>query len=252
MVFDLPNGFPIITERNIGKFWRTPIGELLAFINGARTINELKKFGCDWWNTWGTAEKCAQFGLEPGDLGPGSYTLFKNYPAPDGTMFNQFAEVLKQIRDYPYLASHKITTWFPPYAIQHKERQRQVVVAPCHGDIEINILDRKLYLRMDQRSGDFPIGVPSNIIQYAALTIMIAHVTGYEPYMYIHSVHNAQIYEDQIESIKELTLRKTRNFPTVVLNDEGLKIKNLSDFRPEHFDLSDYNPHPALKIPTTI
>ena len=29
-------------------------------------------------------------------------------------------------------------------------------------------------------------------------------------------------------------------------------IKEILDFRPEHFKLSDYDPHPAMKVPTPI
>ncbi len=49
MRFDLSNGFPVITERNIKSFWNQSIGEICAFINGARTLKDLEKFGCHWW-----------------------------------------------------------------------------------------------------------------------------------------------------------------------------------------------------------
>lgn len=43
----------------------------MGFINGARTQEELEKFGCKWWKSWCTPEKCKKRGLEAGDLGPG-------------------------------------------------------------------------------------------------------------------------------------------------------------------------------------
>ncbi len=52
MRFELANGFPVITERSLKSFWRKPIGELCAFINGATTLEELAAFGCDWWDPW--------------------------------------------------------------------------------------------------------------------------------------------------------------------------------------------------------
>ncbi|MBA3733516.1 thymidylate synthase, partial [Patescibacteria group bacterium] len=201
---------------------------------------------------WATPEKCADFGLEPYDLGPGSYGGAFEYVLPDGTIYNQFKEVLKQVKEKPDVITHKITTWIPHYCVGHSDRQRKVVVAPCHGDIELTIIGKNLTLRMDQRSADFPIGVPSNIIQYAALTIMIAHVLGYVPYMYIHSTHNSQIYEDQVEQSKEIVSRKTRPFPSLYLTEEGLKVTDLFDFLPSHFELKDYDPHPAIAgIPAT-
>src|SRR4051812_36218445 len=72
MHFRLENGFPLITDRSIGTFWRKPIGELCAFINGARTREQLAEFGCTWWDAWTSEEKTKKRGLEPGDIGPGS------------------------------------------------------------------------------------------------------------------------------------------------------------------------------------
>ena len=39
------------------------IGEILGFMNGARTQEELVKFGCYWWRFWVTKEKCEKRGL---------------------------------------------------------------------------------------------------------------------------------------------------------------------------------------------
>lgn len=251
MNFKLENGFPLITERKAG-FWRDPIGELLGFIHGVRTTQELKeKWGCKWWDNWATADKCADFGLPPGDLGPGSYgPAFHDFPMPDGGTWNQFKEVIQQMKDFPSLRSHKITSWIPYYCVG---KNRKVVVAPCHGEIQITVIDGKLTLRMTQRSGDFPIGVPSNMVQYAALTIMIAHITGNEPYMYIHVVNDAQMYLDQETHVREIISRVTPAYPTLMLTKEGLEITDLYDFRPEHFELSDYHPAPGIpRIPATI
>jgi len=254
MVFDLTNGFPVITERKIG-FWRTPIAELLAFIHGVRDAEVLASWwGVSWWkNQWATAEKCVQFGLEPHDLGWGSYgEAFNHFPTLEGTGFNQFEHLIKQIRWNPGLKTHIISPWIPQYCLQHEGLQRQVVVAPCHGWIQVTIINGKLNLRMDQRSADFPIGVPANIIQYAALTIMIAHVTGFEPYRYIHSAHDAHVYVNQLGHVEQIMSREPRPFPSLHLTEEGKDVEDLFQFRPHHFELRDYNPHPAiLRIPVT-
>ncbi|MFH1013982.1 MAG: thymidylate synthase [Thermoplasmatota archaeon] len=254
MVFLLSNGFPVITERKIG-FWRKSIAELLAFIHGVRDARILAEiWGVNWWKEqWATSEKCAQFGLEPHDLGWGSYGVaFHDFPTMEGGSFNQFYHLVEQIRWRPSLRTHVVSPWIPQYCLQHDGRQRKVVVAPCHGWIQVTIIDDKLTLRMDQRSADFPIGVPSNIIQYAALTMMIAHVTGYEPYMYIHSTHDSQIYEDQVDHVGLMLERETRVFPSLHFTKNGQDITDLFHFRPEHFELRDYNPHPTiLGIPVT-
>ena len=256
MVFRLENGVPLITERKIG-FWRKPISEIIAFINGARTLDQMRQYGdaktwAEWWSNWATASKCANFGLEEGDLGPGSYgAAFHDFPMPDGGTFNQWEHLVKQIQDMPWLRTHKVTTWIPHYALQHKGLQRKVVVAPCHGDVQVTILNNQLYLQMDQRSCDTVVGLPSNMIQYAALTLMLAQVTGYKAHTFIHNIRDGQIYEDNKEHAERIIRMEPRPFPVLTINDPT--IKDLFAFRPEHFDLSEYDPHPAMRdIPVTL
>lgn len=241
MVFDLENGVPLITERKIG-FWKKPVAEIIAFINGARTIDEIAAYGCDLWKDY---DKDVGIGLAPGDMGPGSYgPAFHDFPMPDGTGFNQFESLVEQIVKYPTLRTHRVTPWIPYYT--PRGPLRKVNVAPCHGDLYVYLMEGKLHLMMVQRSADMPIGVPSNMIQYAALQLMLCQVTGYAPGRYIHDFANAHIYEDQVPTVETILERETRPFPTLHLDPS---VKNLFDFRPEHFTLTDYDPHPAIKVP---
>ncbi|MCI5108853.1 MAG: thymidylate synthase, partial [Candidatus Pacebacteria bacterium] len=204
--FKLENGFPIINERNMAPkeserlpvtIWRQAIGEILGFINGARTLKELESFGCSWWSPWGTEEKCKKRGLETGDLGPGSYgAAFHDFPTSDGKTYNQFQNIIEQIKEMPHLRTHFISPWIPQYTIRGEGKKQKVVVAPCHGWVHIRVIDNKLTLHMIQRSADVPVGVPSNMVQYAALTLALAQVTGLEPYEYVHSFSDAHIYVD--------------------------------------------------------
>jgi len=260
MRFRLDNGFPIINERNMAPkeserllvtVWQQAIGEICGFINGARTQEELEKFGCYWWKSWLTPEKCAKRGLETGDLGPGSYgAAFHDFPTVDGQTFNQLKHIVEQIIEEPQLRTHFISPWIPQYIGRGKGKQQKVVVAPCHGWVHIRIIENKLTLHMFQRSGDTPVGVPSNMVQYGALTMMLAHVTGTEPYEYIHSISDAHIFVDQKPAVETMLAREARPFATMTLNKDK---KNLFDFRREDFTLSDYNPHPGIGgIPVAI
>lgn len=250
MRFNIDNGIPLITERKIG-FWRKAVGEIFAMVNGVRTVEGFKEFECDWWGPWGTEKKCRKRGLEPGDLGPGSYgAAFHDFPTVEGEKFNQFENIIKQIKENPQLRTHFISPWIPQYTIRITGRQQKVTICPCHGWILIEIIDSDLYLHMWQRSADLPVGVPSNMIQYAALTLAIAHVTGTNPYQYIHAFGNAHIYEDQVEIVRKMLRRENRTLPTMrIINDK----KSIFDFRAEDFEISDYNPHPGIKdIPIAI
>jgi thymidylate synthase len=251
MHFKFANGFPIITERSIANFWQKPIGELCAFINGARTREQLAEFGCTWWDAWTSEEKTKKRGLEPGDIGPGSYgAAFHDFPTADGGSFDQFQHLVEQIKELPELRTHFVTPWIPQYIVRGTGKHQKVTIAPCHGWVHVRIINNKLSLHMFQRSGDVPIGVPSNMAQYAALALMLGHLTGYEPYEYVHTISDAHIYEDQMEHVEMMFDREPKRFPTVQLTAAGQKIKDIHDFRGEHFEISDYDPHPAIpKIP---
>jgi len=209
--FDLQNGFPLITERDLSKLMRGALAEHMAFLHGAHTQEELEKWGCKWWNRWVTPEKCSIFGLPPGELGPGSYgPAWAAFPTAEGKPFNQIVEVMKQLKERPYLRTHVITPWIPQYAIQHSQLTRKVVVAPCHGYLHIfaDPQTKELSVHHFQRSGDLPVGVPFNIIQYAAFTMMAARIIGYTPHEYVHTISDAHIYESQYSHVEELISRE--------------------------------------------
>jgi thymidylate synthase len=251
MHFKLENGFPMITERSIKGFWKGSVGEICAFINGARTLEQLESFGCKFWTPWGTPEKAAKRGLEVGDLGPGSYgAAFHDFPTADGTPYNQVQNIIEQMIEFPELRTHFISPWIPQYIIRGAGKQQKVLVVPCHGWMHFRIINGKLTLHMFQRSADFPVGVPSNMVQYAALLMMVAHATNTEPYEFVHSFSDAHIYVDQIPMIEELIAREPKKLPTVTMIN---KKDSVFDYRSDDFELSDYDAHPSMKdIPVAI
>lgn len=253
MIFPFSNGVPLLTERKLA-FWRRPIAEIICFINGARTLADMERIGGKhwpaWWSAWLDAKTCDVFGYKMGDNGPGSYgPAFHDFQTPNGPI-NQIERLVEQIKRDPNNSTHKVSTWQPHLVLQDEIGKRQVVVAPCHGDLQVSILDNRLYLTMIQRSADTPIGVPSNMIQYAALALMLAQVTGYNAHTFVHVLVDAQIYEDQFKKVEEILEREPHPFPTLRITETG--ITNIFDFRPEHFELTDYYPHPAIgDIPVT-
>src|SRR3989344_3085495 len=133
--YDLENGFPFMPHRNVKGAFLPSLGEIVAFMNGARDQKTLVDFGCEWWKDWVTDKKCADFGLPPGDLGDGSYGVaLHDYPSPDGP-FNQIRALIEQMRDFPTARTHVLTTWVPRYDLGSESNPRKVVVAPCHGTV---------------------------------------------------------------------------------------------------------------------
>jgi thymidylate synthase len=254
MRFLFANGFPMITERDLsGKFMTGALAEHVAFLHGARTQEELTAWGCAWWKKWVTKERCDIFGLPEGDLGPGSYgPAWTAFPTAEGAPFNQIEHVVKQIKERPNLRTHIISPWIPQYTIQHSGiPPRKVVVAPCHGYLHILVYPetKEISVHHFQRSGDIPVGVVFNMIQYAGFTMMLGQILGYTPKELVYTISDAHIYESQYEKVKELLARDPMPFPTMTLDSS---ITDIFDFRPEHFTVSEYTAHPPMMIPTPV
>ncbi len=256
--FDMNNGFPVLTERDLSKSFYGAIGELVAFLNGQSTLSGLKKYGCPevFWRDWVTKEKCEIFGLDEGDLGNGSYGASLGHFQSTKGKFDQVSAVQRQMEKAPFLRTHVLTTWNPPLSMGDKEQgfKREVVVAPCHGNFIHFILfddQKELEMTHTQRSADVPVGLQFNLIEWSALGLMVAHLLGYKFTKYTHFLSNPHYYDIQADSVDKLLSFKPKSFPTVILKPNR-KVKRLQDFRKEDFVLEDYDPSPWFKIPTPI
>lgn len=272
MRFPMKNGAPIITERNLmGKEpnglvsggVKGALGEHLGFLNGARTLEQLVSFGCPkvFWERWVTDEKCAQFGLQTGDLGDGSYgAAWATFPTAEGYVVNQIKNVVEQIKRAPHLRTHFISPWIPQYCVAGAENKRCVVVAPCHGWLHVLVFPEEgtLHVHHYQRSADTPVGLAFNLVQYTAFGLMLAQVTGYEFEELVYTLSDAHMYECQYDPaqneekrdyVSELLARPPRPFPKLILNPD---VNDIFAFRVEDFELVGYDPHPGMKIPTPV
>lgn len=271
MRFDFADGgFPLITERDMSvPGWpkyienhtkppeefvvksniKQALAEIIAFMNGARTQEELEAYGCTFWAPWTTDPKKAEKrGLELGDLGPGSYgAAFHDFPTAEGQPFNQYKHLIEQIQERPELRTHIITPFIPQYIGRGEGKQQKVLVVPCHGLQHYNVdtVNNEISLVHWQRSSDVPIGLPFNMIHYAALTMMVGQVTGLKPRELVFQVSNAHMYEQHTEIVDELLSRDPRPFPILKLDPS---VKHLEDFRVEHFSIAEYDPHPPMDM----
>jgi thymidylate synthase len=80
---------------------------------------------------------------------------------------------------------------------------------------------------------------------------MLEHLTGFEAATYYHTISDAHIYADQTDQVRTMIDREPRRLPTVGLTPEGRSISDIHDFRADHFELSDYDPHPSMRMPVS-
>lgn len=271
MRFDITNGFPLVTERDLTRGTtdeiiaayqpntelrpvagavKQALGEIIGFINGARTQDELESYGCKFWKPWTSdPAKAKKRGLELGDLGPGSYgAAFHDFPSDiDEDGFNQYRVMIEQIKSRPELRTHIISPFIPPYISRAPGRQQKVLVVPCHGLQHYNIdtVNNEISLVHWQRSADVPIGLPFNMVHYGALLMMVGQVTGYKPRELVFQLSNAHIYKQHAGKVDELLSREPHPFPKLYIDPS---IRNIEDFRVEHFMIQDYMAHPPINM----
>lgn len=260
MRFKRENGLPAVTARDLTK-WdlvRGAIGENIGFMNGASTLAELEQYGCPrkFWDKWVTAEKCAKFGLVPGDLGPGSYgNAWAKFPKPDGGTFNQIEALVRQMIKRPMIRTNVVTPWIPFYCAggDKNNNPRKVVVAPCHGWVQphIDTEAKSFVLTHEQRSADTPVGLQFNLIQYFCMGLMLERVTGLKFTELVYYIKDAHIYDMQLEYACGLVNREPRINPVIYFTDDA-PTGNIFDFRPHHFILDEYDPHQWIQIPTPV
>ena len=125
----------------------------------------------------------------------------------------------------------------------------EMALPPCHTLWQVRILGGKLHLQLYQRSADMFLGVPFNIASYALLLVMLAHVTGYEPGDFIHSIGDAHIYSNHMEQVETQLARTPKPLPQLKIRR---KVESLFDFRFDDFEITGYDPDPAIRAPVAV
>ena len=229
--YDLQDGFPLLTTKKV--FLRGIIHELLWFIAGDTNIKYLLDNNVHIWDEWAD---------ENGDLGPVYGHQWRSWPAPDGRSIDQLAGVIDQIKRNPDSRRLLVTAWNPGEV-------DSMALPPCHCLFQFYVADGRLSCQLYQRSADTFLGVPFNIASYSLLTMMIAQECGLQPGEFIHTTGDTHIYLNHFGQVDLQLTREPRPLPTMRLNPD---VKSVFDFRAGDFELSGYDPWPAIKAPVAV
>ena len=78
---------------------------------------------------------------------------------------------------------------------------------------------------------------------------MLAQVTGYEPGEFIHSIGDAHIYLNHVDQVTLQLSRQPKPLPQLRFRRE---VSDIFDFRYEDFEITGYDPDPAIKAPVAV
>ena len=231
MRFDLAQGFPLVTTKKLHT--RSIIHELLWFLQGDTNIRYLKENGVSIWDEWAD---------ENGELGPVYGKQWRRWQTADGGSIDQIAQLIDGLKRNPDSRRHIVSAWNPG-------ELAGMALPPCHALFQFYVADGRLSCQLYQRSADIFLGVPFNIASYALLTMMVAQVCDYQPGDFVWTGGDCHLYVNHLDQAREQLSRQPRPLPTMHLDPT---VRNLFDFRFEHFRLDGYDPHPHIKAPVAV
>ena len=231
MRFDLSEGFPLLTTKKVHL--KSIIYELLWFIKGDTNIKYLKEHGVSIWDEWAD---------ENGNLGPVYGAQWRHWKTPGGGEIDQLSNVMQSLREKPDSRRHIVSAW-------NVADVDNMALPPCHSLFQFYVADGRLSCQLYQRSADLFLSVPFNIASYALLTMMVAKVCGYTAGDFVHTLGDAHIYLNHFEQVQTQLGRTPRQLPKMIIHG---KQKDIFSFEYEDFELTGYDPYPAIKAPVAV
>ncbi|WP_318418529.1 thymidylate synthase [Photobacterium leiognathi] len=249
LTYDVANNqFPLITTRK--SFWKAAIAELLGYLRGYDNAAQFRAIGCNTWNA--NANDNQSWLNNPhrkgeDDMGRVYGVQGRRWQKPDGTPIDQLKKIVddltKGIDD-----RGEILTFYNPGEFD------MGCLRPCMHTHTFSLLGDTLYLTSYQRSCDVPLGLNFNQVQVFTLLALMAQITGHKAGQAYHKIINAHIYEDQLELMRDVQLkREPFASPQLKINP---KIKSLEDLETwvtlDDFEVIGYEHHDTIQYPFSV
>lgn len=240
MVFKMNEGFPAVTTKKLA--FKAVKTELLWFLAGKHDLEFLHENNCHIWDANAGADYWKPKAKYKGDLGRVYGVQWRDWTGASGKKVDQISEVIARIKKNPTDRRLIVSAWNPA-------ELDEMALPPCHIMFQFYVNNKKLSLKMYQRSADMFLGVPFNIASYALLLNMIAQVTNLKADELIMTFGDAHIYNNHFGQVKEQLSRKPYPLPKLWLNPE---IRNIFDFKISDIKLEDYKYHPSIKAKMAV
>jgi thymidylate synthase len=242
------NQFPLITTRK--SYWKAAIAELLGYLRGYDNAADFRSIGCNTWNA--NANENEAWLNNPhrkgeDDMGRVYGVQGRKWAKPDGGFVDQLKKLvddLSQGND----DRGEILSFYNPGEFH------MGCLRPCMHTHNFSLLGDTLYLTSYQRSCDVPLGLNFNQIQVFVLLALVAQITGNKAGKAYHKIVNAHIYEDQLELMRDVQLkRKPFPSPQFKINPD---IKSLEDIETwvtlDDFEVEGYQCHEPIAYPFSV
>ncbi len=242
------NQFPLITTRK--SYWKAAIAELLGYLRGYDNAADFRSIGCNTWNANANENEAWLNNAHrkgEDDMGRVYGVQGRRWAKPDGGFVDQLKKLvddLSQGND----DRGEILSFYNPGEFH------MGCLRPCMHTHNFSLLGDTLYLTSYQRSCDVPLGLNFNQIQVFVLLALVAQITGNKAGKAYHKIVNAHIYEDQLELMRDVQLkREPFPSPTLHINPD---IKSLEDIETwvtlDDFSIEGYQCHEPIAYPFSV
>ncbi|MFK4132284.1 thymidylate synthase [Pseudomonas luteola] len=240
--------FPLVTTRR--SYWKSAIAELIGYIRGYDNAADFRSLGTKTWDA--NANENEAWLNNPNRKGTDDCGFIygkvaRNYPRPDGgsiDLLRQIVEDLSNGRDN----RGEILTFYHPGVFDLG------CLRPCMYSHHFSLLGDTLYLNSTQRSCDVPLGLNFNMVQVYVLLALMAQITGHKAGKAYHKIVNAHIYENQLELMRDVQLKRDP-LPSPVLRINP-DIKTLEDLETwvtlDDFSVEGYQYHEPINYPFAV
>ncbi len=242
------NRFPIVTTRK--SYWKAAIAELLGYLRGYDSAADFRRLGTRSWDA--NANRNAAWLANPArrgedDMGRVYGVQGRRWRRPDGGELDQLAKIARNLRR-GVDDRGEILAFYNPGEFDLG------CLRPCMHTHTFSLLGDTLHLTSYQRSCDVPLGLNFNQIQAFTLLALMARITGKKPGIAHHKVVNAHIYEDQLELMRDVQLkREPFDPPRLRINPD---IKTLEDLETwvslDDFSVVGYRHHEPIAYPFSV
>ena len=249
LTYDVANNkFPLVTTRK--SFWKAAIAEFLGYLRGYDNAADFRALGARTWDanandneTW--LNNPVRKGKD--DMGRVYGVQGRSWQKPDKSNLDQLQKIVdnlaKGLDD-----RGEILTFYNPGEFDLG------CLRPCMHTHTFSLLGDTLFLTSYQRSCDVPLGLNFNQIQVFWFLAVMAKITGHKPGKAYHKIVNAHIYEDQIELMRDVQLkREPFDPPKLHISSE---IKSLEDLETwvtmDDFSVKGYQHHDPIAYPFSV
>ncbi|MBQ12805.1 MAG: thymidylate synthase [Gammaproteobacteria bacterium] len=242
------NQFPIITTRK--SFWKAAIAELLGYLRGYNSAADFRELGTKTWDANANVnEAWLNNPVRKGedDMGRVYGVQGRSWRKPNGETLDQLKKIVANLAQ-GIDDRGEILTFYNPGEFELG------CLRPCMHTHTFSLLGDTLYLTSYQRSCDVPLGLNFNQIQAFTLLALVAQITGKDAGIAYHKIVNAHIYEDQLDLMRSVQLKRDPyDPPQLHINPD---IKSLEDIETwvtlSDFDVVDYEHHEPINYPFSV